>query len=177
MKHHKLHPLAVASALVVLATPLFAGAQSLYEYRVNKPGLRMSAGTGSGGGGNTPVEAPISVELSTATLAFGDLSVAASAEQSVLLTNLSASKALTLPRLPEVTGSNAFSASSQCGGTLAPLASCATTVRFLPSSLGDATGSLSIASNAPNSPHLVALSGRGTGTQFLAYTSGVLPSS
>lgn len=175
MKHHKLHPLAVASALVVLATPLFAGAQSLYEYRVNKPGLRMSAGTGSGGGGNTPVEAPISVELSTATLAFGDLSVAASAEQSVLLTNLSASKALTLPRLPEVTGSSAFSASSQCGGTLAPLASCATTVRFLPSSLGDATGSLSIASNAPNSPHLVALSGRGTGTQFLAYTSGGSP--
>lgn len=160
------------ASFLALAMPLLASAQPLFEFRVMNPGLKPTASSpgGSGGSGGTSPEAPIAVELSTPALAFGDLAVALKSEQSVLLTNTSASKTLVFSSPPEVSGSGAFSATTQCANTLAPLASCATTVQFWPAALGDVSGSLTFATNASGSPHGVTLTGRGTGVQFGTYS-------
>lgn len=51
--------------------------------------------------------------------------------------------------------------SSTCGGEIAAGASCTLEVRFDPQATGERTATLEIASNAPGSPSLVALSGTG----------------
>jgi hypothetical protein len=52
-------------------------------------------------------------------------------------------------------------AGSSCGGVLPPGVSCTFGVQFLPDAAGDRTGSVSIVSDAPGSPHLVTASGTG----------------
>lgn len=57
----------------------------------------------------------------------------------------------------------AFSVTTACGGTLAPAATCAITVRFTPMSIGPKSATLSLDSTASNAPHVIALGGTGTG--------------
>jgi hypothetical protein len=57
-----------------------------------------------------------------------------------------------------------FSQTSTCGTSIAAGASCTVSVRFTPTASGTRTGSLTIASNASNSPATVALTGTGAGT-------------
>ncbi len=49
-----------------------------------------------------------------------------------------------------------------CGGSVAPGASCTIGLRFLPAQSGTRNATLSISSDAPASPHTVALTGNGT---------------
>ncbi len=60
-----------------------------------------------------------------------------------------------------------FALTSNCI-TIAPGASCTVNVTFTPIASGTRTGSLSIASNAGNSPTIVALTGTGAGSVNLA---------
>jgi probable HAF family extracellular repeat protein len=112
------------------------------------------------GTGTTPTPA---VRLSPLSLTFGDVPVrTASAAQVVTITN-SGSAPLTVNRVT-LTGTHArdFSATELAGVTMAPGQSRSISVRFTPAGVGDRTATLSIDSNAPDSPHVVAL--RGTGT-------------
>jgi len=65
---------------------------------------------------------------------------------------------LTVARI-SVTG--AFAETDNCVGVVAPLANCAINVTFTPTARGANTGQLTIASNAANSPSVVALTGKG----------------
>ncbi len=67
------------------------------------------------------------------------------------------------------TNSTEFDQTNNCGSTLAPGASCAISLTFRPSATGTRTASLSINSNASNSPQ-VTLSGEGSD-----FTVGVPP--
>ena len=60
---------------------------------------------------------------------------------------------------------------SPAGQTIQPGQSVSFTAQFSPTSVGSASGSVSIASNAPNSPFTIALSGTGTQPQIAAIPS------
>jgi hypothetical protein len=60
-----------------------------------------------------------------------------------------------------VTGSPTFSQTNNCPAQLLPTTSCTVTVTFNPASLISQTGSLTIATNAQGSPHVLPISGRG----------------
>jgi hypothetical protein len=59
---------------------------------------------------------------------------------------------------------NEFVVSGGCVITLAPGSSCSMDVSFVPAAEGARTGTLSIVSDAPGSPHTIALSGPGVST-------------
>ena len=103
------------------------------------------------------------LSASAASLAFGIVTVgSASAPQTVTLTN-SGNAQLTIGSVT-ITGANATSFTTEtntCGGPLAPGASCAVTVQFVPATSGGLTAALNVASNAPGSPLVINLSGTG----------------
>jgi uncharacterized protein YfaP (DUF2135 family) len=101
------------------------------------------------------------VSLSSASLTFGaQLVGTSSSPQMVTLTN-SGNAPLTISGLS--VGAD-FSKSTNCPAspsTLAAGASCGIDVAFAPGSMGNLSEALTITSNAPGSPHTVALSGPG----------------
>jgi parallel beta-helix repeat protein len=70
--------------------------------------------------------------------------------------------------LSQIAASGNFAETSGCGATIAAGASCTVSVTFTPTAAGTQTGSLTIASNATNSPSAVSLSGTGAGSVNLA---------
>ena len=95
---------------------------------------------------------------SPASLSFGSQAVgSASAAKTVTVTNTGTATAT----LSSVSAGAPFAQTNTCGSSLAAGASCTVSVTFTPTAAGAATGSLSVASNAPGSPLTVALSGTG----------------
>lgn len=80
-----------------------------------------------------------------------------SAAQTVTLTNTGSAVLV----ISGISASGDFTATSDCGTSLDPGASCKITVTFTPSAVGATTGSLSIVSNATNSPQVITLNGTG----------------
>jgi len=105
------------------------------------------------GQGGTPI-----AMASPGTLNFGNQVLGStSASQNVTLTN-TGNFTLTLNT---ITASGDFAQNNNCGGTLAPNASCVISVTFTPQSSGSASGAVSITDNASGSPQSVSLSGTG----------------
>jgi Abnormal spindle-like microcephaly-assoc'd, ASPM-SPD-2-Hydin/Protein of unknown function (DUF1573) len=101
---------------------------------------------------------------SASSLTFPNALVGTSSSQSVSLTN-SGTGSLTISQAA-VTGTG-FTLSGFSGAqTLAPGNSTALTVSFAPTAVGTMTGSLSVVSNASNSPATIALSGTGVQPQI-----------
>jgi hypothetical protein len=73
--------------------------------------------------------------------------------------------------LSAVTASGDFSQTNNCG-TVAAGASCTVNVSFRPTASGTRTGTLTITSNATNSPTSVGLSGTGAGTASTNLAAG-----
>jgi hypothetical protein len=110
---------------------------------------------GSGGGTSSPLTA------SPSSLAFGAATVGStSTAQTVTVANPGSSAAAAT----SVSVSGPFSQTNNCGTSIAAGASCAVNVTFTPTASGTRSGTLSIASNAPNSPISIALSGSGAST-------------
>jgi hypothetical protein len=111
----------------------------------------------------TPVSGSSAVAtLSVAHLDFGNQVVSNSSNpQSVTLTN-TGTTSLSLGGV-SVTGPNAgsYSQTNTCGLSVAPGASCAISVRFLPTGTGAQIASVSIADNAADSPQIIVLTGAG----------------
>ena len=119
--------------------------------------------SGSGGSTSSPVT------LSTSTLNFGSVTIGTtSSAMSVLLTNRQ-SVALSFSSIG-ITGAFAIS-SNTCGTSIGAGATCSVGVTFSPTASGSATGTLSFADNATNSPQKVTLSGTGTGAVAVSPTS------
>jgi hypothetical protein len=69
-----------------------------------------------------------------------------------------------------------FAQTNTCGGSVAAGASCAVTVTFRPTASGTRTGSLTVNSNASNSPTTVALTGTGAGSTNTNLAAGKVTS-
>ena len=132
----------------------------------------------SGGGSptNTPVTAPA---LSVSALsAFTAVSGAASAPQTLTLTN-TGTATLTISGSPTLGGTNltAFAiTATTCGSSLAPNASCTVTLTFTAPGVGSYSGTVTISDNVAGSPQTVALTGTGTAVPAptLAFSPGGL---
>jgi hypothetical protein len=67
-----------------------------------------------------------------------------------------------------IVASGDFAAVSGCGATIRPKSKCSVSVTFEPTALGARGGTLSIKSNANNSPTSVGLTGIGTQAKKIA---------
>lgn len=128
--------------------------------------------------------------LTPTSVAFGSLLVGSPpAPQTVTMRNTgNADLVITSATLTGINPTEFTESDDGCtGATLAPTQTCTVDVAFTPSSTGAKTAQLRFTDNAPNSPHLVGLSGTGTlpavdvtpsqlafGNQTLGTTSGSL---
>ncbi len=140
----------------VTFTPASAGAATgtltFTDSAVGSPQTVSLSGTGSSS--NAPVT------LSTSSLNFGTVAVSkVSAPSTVTLTN----RQSTALAISSIGMSGPFAISSNtCGTSLAAGAACAVAVTFAPTAPGTASGTLTFADNAANSPQTVSLSGIGS---------------
>jgi hypothetical protein len=111
----------------------------------------------SGGGGGT--SATLSTNPSSLTFASQALNTTSNA-QSVTVTNTGTAAAT----VSGIATSGDFSQTNTCGTSIAANGSCTVSVKFTPTASGTRTGSLTITSNASNSPSTVGLTGTGAGT-------------
>jgi len=95
-----------------------------------------------------------------ASVNFGNVVVGATGSVSVNLSN-TGSASVTITQA-SVSGTGFTMVGSPNGQTIQAGQSLSFTAQFLPASVGNATGSISVASNAPNSPMTIALTGAGT---------------
>src|SRR6266581_4990318 len=112
----------------------------------------------------TGVAATFLLGANPASLSFGNVNVGGNGSSSVTLTNTGNSNV----NISSVTVSGAgFSASGVSAGTnLTPNQSLTLNVAFAPTTAGSVTGSVSVASNATNSPAVISLSGAGVQPQI-----------
>jgi hypothetical protein len=106
------------------------------------------------------------VSLNPTTLNFGDQTLSTtSTTRSIILTN-TGSGTLTIS---SVVASGDFAAVTvpvtNCGGTVASLATCSINVTFTPTATGGRTGAITVTDNASGSPHVATLSGNGITTK------------
>ena len=97
-----------------------------------------------------------------ASINFGSLLVGASGSVNVTLTNSGTASVTISQGSASGTG---FSITGLAAQTLTAGQSTSFTAKFSPTAAGSATGSVSIVSNAPGSPLVIALSGSGTASQ------------
>jgi hypothetical protein len=102
---------------------------------------------------------PSTLSANVSSLNFGKTGLSASAQQAVTLTNTGSSSVT-------ISGVSVFGAGFTAGGsasglTVSPNQTAAVSATFTPFTLGSLAGSLTITSNAKNSPITVALSGTG----------------
>jgi hypothetical protein len=115
--------------------------------------------------GGTTSSATLST--SPSSLTFGSTTVGAtSGTQTVTVSNTGTAAAA----VSGVSVTGDFAQTNTCGSSLAAGASCSVSVTFHPTASGPRTGTLTVTSNATNSPTNVALSGTGatTGTATLS---------
>ena len=138
---------------VTASVTLPAGAQVLTLAEDNGGwNLNYAQFATSGGGGSATLSA------SPSSLTFGSQTVGtASATQAVTVTNTGTAAAT----VSGVAATGDFSQTNTCGSSIAAGASCTVTVKFTPTASGTRTGSVSVTSNATNSPLTVALTGTG----------------
>jgi hypothetical protein len=108
----------------------------------------------AGGGGGTGA----TLSTSPSSLTFGSTNVnATSAAQSVTVQNTGNAAA----SVSSIAASGDFAQTNTCGTSIAAGASCTISVTFHPTAAGTRTGSVTITSNATNSPTSIALTGTG----------------
>jgi len=126
----------------------------------------------SGTGAPAPAAATTATYLlstGAASLSFGNVLVGASSSQSVALSN-TGNSAVTISQIT-TTGSGFSAAGITLPFSLAAGQSATLSVTFAPTATGSAMGSVSIVSNATNSPATISLSGAGVQPQ-IAVTPG-----
>ena len=111
------------------------------------------------GTGTSPI-----ASLSSTSLTFGLQAVnATSSPQTVTLSN-TGNVTMSIGGI-SLSGTNAtdFSQTNTCSSTLGAGNNCTITATFRPTSSGSKSASISIADNAPGNPHVISLTGTGTG--------------
>ena len=110
-------------------------------------------------GGAPPNEAVLNANPSSVTFGTQALNTTSPA-QAVTVSNSGTASA----SISAVSVSGDFQQTNSCGTSLAAGASCTVNVSFRPTASGTRTGTLTVTSNATNSPTTVTLSGTGAGT-------------
>ena len=129
------------------------------------------SGQGSISGVATLAAAVLGVNLSTSTLNFpSTVANTSSAPMAVNLLNSGGGPVA----ISGISTNSVFSQTNNCPATLAVNANCTINVTFTPTAAQVYAGTLSITTNAPGSPHTVALNG--TGTSGGGGGGGALPS-
>jgi hypothetical protein len=118
-------------------------------------------------GGTPPNSATLSTVPSSLTFATQAVNTT-SGSQSVTVSNTGTATAA----ISGVSVSGDFTQTNTCGSSLAAGASCSVSVAFRPTASGTRTGSVTITSNATNSPTTVALTGTGAGTVATNLSAG-----
>jgi hypothetical protein len=134
-----------------------------------------SAGTVTSAAAILTVTAPGTLISSASTLAFASVNVGSSSILSATLTN-SGSSSVTLSGV-SISGPG-FNASGISVGQIIPVGQTATlNVTFAPAATGSVTGSVTVTSNASNSPTIISLSGTGAAVLHSADLSWVASTS
>jgi Abnormal spindle-like microcephaly-assoc'd, ASPM-SPD-2-Hydin len=107
----------------------------------------------------TVAGSPSTLTANVSSLNFGKTGLAASAQQAVTLTN-TGSSSVTISGV-SVSGAGFTAGGSASGLTVSPNRSATVSATFTPFTIGSLAGSLTITSNAKNSPVTIALSGTG----------------
>jgi hypothetical protein len=169
--------------LTASANPLEIGGDGIYgqyfagvidEVRVYNIALapsQIQADMATPLGAATPI-----VTLSPSQLDFGSVATGSlSAAQTVTVTNAGTAP-LTITGIT-VTGTITadFGQTTTCTAPLAPNATCLVAVTFAPTTTGLRNANVSIADNAPGSPHTVAVAGTGTGFAMTPRVSVLTP--
>jgi hypothetical protein len=111
------------------------------------------------------------VTLSASTLSVGNQAVGVKSDgHTITLTN-SGNGVLAISGIA-VSGD--FGETDTCGSSVAAGASCAINVTFTPTAPGTRTGTITITDNAPGSPHVVSLTGTGTGPA-VSFSGSTMP--
>jgi hypothetical protein len=160
-----------ASAFTVSFAPTSAGAVSGSVTLANNspsPSLAISvSGTG--------VAQTLQLSASPSSLSFGSVTTGSSASQTVTLTNSgNASVALSNSGL---TGTGFAVSGLALPLTLSPGQSTSFNVTFAPTATGSVSGSITVTSNATNSPTAISLSGTGAAPATYSVTLSWTPSS
>jgi len=128
--------------------------------------LSLLFGSVSNARGSTRARHSPSVSLSSTSLNFGTVNVGStSSVQYVTVTN-AGKGSLSFPSAFSITGDFGFAGLGTCStsATVAPGASCTVSLSFTPTASGTRTGTLTLTSNAANSPQTIALTGTGAST-------------
>ena len=144
----------------------------IYNRALTQSEIQADMNTPVGNGGSNPP--PPAVMLSSSSLAFGNQATGtASGPKSISLTNTGGSL-LAIGSIA-VSGANSsdFAQSGNCGASLAPNGSCTITIVFTPASTGARSAAVTIADNAPGSPHTAGLTGTGTASAGLSVSPHV----
>ena len=170
---------------LTLPMPLAVGQSGNFTVTASPTSAGSVTGTltVSGDGGSTPAVVPLSAtavsnsqpQLSVAptSAAFGSVTVGSSSSQTIQLTN-SGTGTLTITQL-SVTGSGFSSSALSLPISLGANQSSTFNLQFAPTSAGTVSGSVTIVSNAPNSPATIPLSGTGVAATFtLSFSSTTL---
>jgi hypothetical protein len=127
-------------------------------------------------GGNTdafiakvsPAVAP-AVSLMPLTLEYASQTIGTSVSQTVLLRNMGS----TTLTISSITTSTGFTQTNDCGSSVPAAGTCTLSVTFSPSAVGSDAGTVSIADDAAGSPHVINLSGIGTGALVVLAPTGL----
>src|SRR5271170_1589751 len=134
--------------------------------------LMLSGCVGVTGKGTTQTATGVSIEISPSTVSFGNLAVGQSATKTVTVTN-SGTEMLTVSGI-SVAGTGFTASGPHLPISLAAGQSTSISAVFKPTAAKANTGTITIASNAEDSPSLVALSGTGTTTSTPPATPAAL---
>ena len=126
-----------------------SGTVSISSNAHNSPTVASLAGNGT----------QPALSLSATSLSFGNVVVGSSGSQALAITN-TGTATLTISQ-PAVTGTTFSVSGATFPLNISPGANSSLTVNFGPTTAGSASGTLTIASNAPNSPAVVTLGGSG----------------
>ncbi len=153
---------AASCTIAVVFSPTVVGSASGVLTITDDAGAQTVAVSGSG---TSPVT------FSASSLSFGSLAVGStSAAKTVTVTNR-LSTALTFTGISVPAGGPFAISSNTCGTGIAAGANCVVGVTFTPAATGAASGSLTFADTAINSPQPVSLSGTGTAPVTLSTSS------
>jgi Abnormal spindle-like microcephaly-assoc'd, ASPM-SPD-2-Hydin len=133
-----------------------AGGFTLTSNASNSPLTVELVGTGGQAG----------LAISPATFNFGSVQVGSMGSATITLTN-SGNESVSITQA-SATGTGFSANGLSAGATIAAGQSTTFTAQFAPTTAGSASGSISVGSNAPNSPLTIALSGSGSQAQISA---------
>jgi hypothetical protein len=157
--------------VVILSRQITLGSNVAFRSEQSSVPLLNTVGVMSSSGGlsicnitlssspTTVAGSPSTLVANISSLNFGRTGLAASAQQAVTLTN-TGSSSVTISGV-SVSGAGFTAGGSASGLTVSPNQTAAVSATFTPFTLGSLAGSLTITSNAKNSPVTIALSGTG----------------